>query len=179
MELTVKNLKTLMGRDGIAFTCVVYYGNKKIGLAHDDGNGGEVDFQLHPSNEATRKLVKELEAEIATLPEIDLNEDKGLGDKPMMFQPDLEWMINKAVDRKLAEQDTKKITKQMKQGIMYGRSVDYSALAYWNNLTLETIKAHPKGIEIVQAKIDYIKANLKQGETILNAEYLRSLGWKV
>lgn len=37
---TIKNLKTLQGREGQAFTCSIYRDGKKVGLAHDDGNGG-------------------------------------------------------------------------------------------------------------------------------------------
>jgi hypothetical protein len=179
MEVTIKRLKTIEGHEGLAFTCEVYCDGKKIGLAHDDGNGGEVDFQLHPYTDANRKLVEQLEAELATRPKVDINIDKLFDGKPMMVQPDLQWAINSAVDTELRKKDAEKMERKKKQGILYGKNLSYCNLAYWNNMTLESMRLMPRGTDTVQAKINYIKDHLNAGETILNAEYLKSLGWKV
>ena len=165
--------------DGVAVHCAVYLDGKKIGLYHDAGNGGEANFQIHPYTPANKEAVKKLEEYAASLDKTDLNADKELGDKPMMFQPDFNWLVDQAINDYLYVQCNKKFEKQKKVGIVYGTGESYYGTAYWKKLTLEKMLHKPNGANIVQAKIDDIKKKLKAGERILNSEYLQSLGWKV
>ena len=114
MKITIRKLQTMVGTDDVIVHCHVYANGKEIGIAHDDGNGGGIQFQLHPNDAPTRALLEKVEAYAAALPEIDLNTDKILGNDPNMFQPDLEWLIDEAINQKLIDQGDKKIEKQKK-----------------------------------------------------------------
>lgn len=37
---SLKNVKTMQGREGMAYTATVYMDGKKVGTVHDEGNGG-------------------------------------------------------------------------------------------------------------------------------------------
>jgi hypothetical protein len=44
MKVSISGLKTMETLDAPAFTCNILVDGKKVGKAHDDGNGGETDF---------------------------------------------------------------------------------------------------------------------------------------
>jgi hypothetical protein len=72
-KLTIKNLKTCRGREGIAFSCIVYVDGVKAAFASDDGNGGEMRIDWTPTRTPGKSIwespVKDrLEAYCKTLP---------------------------------------------------------------------------------------------------------------
>lgn len=176
MEITVRKLKSMPTMDGVAVYCEVLADGKMIGIAHDEGNGGELNFQPHPQTDAVRNKIKELEAHISTLPKIDFNKDKIDSDKPLFMQPTLELFIDEAINKELMKKATKKFDKDCKKGIVCGRNASIYSLVHWTNQTMASLSKLPQGKEVVQSRLDGIK---QKGENILNAEYLRSLGWKV
>ena len=45
---TLKAVKTMETMDGIAYSCNIYFGGKKIGMACNDGRGGMTDIHVMP-----------------------------------------------------------------------------------------------------------------------------------
>jgi hypothetical protein len=186
MNVTVKKLKTFYstewGKDG-GRDCDLYINDVKVGFVHDAGEGGEIDF--YPAETPTAKIVlAEFEKYIKGLPEIDLNADKRMGDEPRMYKRSFndfaEEAIEAAVREKNANAFARKVEKASKSGILIGvpNSGNYSKL-HWGKYTLEQLMVMPRGKDTVQNGVDKTKTELKEGEVILNADYLRSLGIRV
>lgn len=178
MKVTIRNLKTMPTHDGLALHCKVFVDGKEIGIAHDDGWGGELDFQIHPNSDATRTLIKKLEDYAASLPKINVNE-KFPDMKPLLVQPTMSLLIDFAISDKLNQMEERRQKQQLQKGIVYGTSLSNAQILRWKGKTLKDMAAKPDTRFQAQLVINKIKKNLKMGEKILNEEYLRSLGFEV
>lgn len=164
--------------DGLALHCKVFVNGKEIGIAHDDGMGGELDFQMHPNSDATRALIKKLEEYAASLPKINVNE-RFPNMKPLYIQPTMQLLIDFAISDKLTELNEKNRKRQIQKGIVFGQSYDYAQMLAWKGKTMKDMADNPVLKFQAQLKIGEIKKKLPAGHTILNAEYLQSLGFEV
>ena len=108
--ITIKKLKTLDGRDGLAFTADVFLNGKLLAHARDDGNGGMMDIDAAFKREdfdemrANRKLIQDVETALAKHPEYTI-ESFGHTYKT---KDDLEMIINALVDDNLTQKELKK-----------------------------------------------------------------------
>lgn len=159
-----------------AVQCEVYANGKRLGLYHDGGTGKEPNFQIHPNCDATRALYAKVQEYVIDLPVIDDNADKKLGKDPLLYQPNFFDLVEAAIDVRAWED---KFRRECKKYILYG-TPDICKKVFWKKHSIEDVMyKETNGAQIVQAAINMVKSELKEGERILNAEYLKSLGLTV
>ena len=183
MDITVKKFLTFHTTDMDGVNCDVYFDGVKVGQAYDDGMCGELNFQPDYTPQV-QKLVKELEDHLLTLPEFDLNADKKYHDTPMMHRTSIEDLINEAIDKALQEKTDKANKKKFEKACLTGVVIgvpkgDHYFTYSWKHVKLADMVKLPMGRNTLQAKVGLAKMELKEGETILNADYLRTLGIRV
>lgn len=180
MNVTVKKLVTFRTTDMDGVDCDVYINGVNVGQAHDDGMGGELNFWYDRSNPKIKQLVKELEDYVNALPEVDWNADKLLGAEPFIHKLSVEDFLNDVINAALKEREDKKDARKREKayltGIVYGMpNSDRYSMIYWKKLTLADMLMLPGGKDKLQARVNVTKMELKKGEVILNADYLKSL----
>jgi hypothetical protein len=109
-EITLKNLKTCQGREGIAFSCVLYVDGKKAAFASDDGNGGSMRIDWTPTRKPGRPIwespVKDrLEAWCATQGERTYADGAG---GTFSSKVSIELLINEEIDRMQEEKQLRR-----------------------------------------------------------------------
>jgi hypothetical protein len=177
-NITVKNVKTFQGHDGIGVNADVYVNGVFIGYAHDGAYGGELEFQRHFDDKSRDKvigLIDLVEAYAKSLPEVDLNADRSFSDKPLMVQPTFESLIDDAINADIAKKEEAKREKKKGRGIMYGvpNAPVYNIIT-WKKKNLADVP-----IAVLQATVDNVKKRLTSGQVFLNADTLTSLGVKL
>ena len=180
MKLVVKNLEYMQGRDGLMLNCDFSHKGKTFLHAHDDGNGGCLDYYVHPNTPENQLLFNQLKSFVDAQPEYDFNKKyRELGfktsDEPNMKKLTVEDVLNDLIDEKIAAKEKQTFNRDAKKSILVGNKHQY-AKYWWKKVNLAQLVQHPKGKAILQAKVDELKAELKEGQSILNAEYLRTLG---
>ena len=187
MKLTIKKFKKLDdGREGIMFTCQIHYKGKQLLSVRDDGNGGGLDIDVYPNTAENHLKDNELMVYISKLPEYDLNAQcralgyKGISDEPAMCKMDLETLINDMIDKLLNEKEKKRVegifNRNSKKSILVGKDKTLFTQYWWKKKSLAEMCTVPRGKEVVQMKVDSLIPLLKEGEKILNADYLKSIG---
>lgn len=176
MKIELKKIRVVeaFSEETTAFSAELFINGKHVGYAKNDGHGGETEIQCyHPYNAIERKLVADAEAWCKAQP--NYNQD-GFNDIPMT----LDFYIDLIIDAYLKEKDAAKMKKAQLKEIQVGvpNSGTYTRY-HWVGATLAQMAAKPSGKGAVQSRIDVIKRDLKEGQSILNAEYLRSLGLTV
>ena len=183
--ITVKKVSTFQGHDGIGVNADVYIDGIHVGHFYDEARGGEPEFSraIHmgdkKKDDLVRSLLKELDAYAKSLKPVDLNADRSFGNKPLMVQPTAESLMDDVINAEIGKKEdakfTKKLEKQSLKGIVYGSKDRYRVWS-WKNLTLAQLLQHPQGKSVLQTRVNIIKLELKKGESILNADYIKSLG---
>jgi hypothetical protein len=56
---SIKNVKTMQGRDGTAFSCTIYCDGAKVGYARNDGNGGSTSIDMLGEDYLSRRAAEE------------------------------------------------------------------------------------------------------------------------
>lgn len=116
-RLTVKNLKSCVGKEGYAYSATLYLDGKKVGQVRNDGNGGMtfVDF----FRKVRGKVVRDHEAEkkvlayVAEQPAVDMGPDPKASDYPnpekrWMMEPSLDWVVSQVCEDALAEREQRR-----------------------------------------------------------------------
>lgn len=184
MEIQLKKIKTMNGHEGIAFSADVYINGKCAAYAVDDGNGGEIDVHPYPNY---RDLVDQAEAWAKTLPDKVVpslsDRDK---DKSFTVKMNLTEIIEDRFMDYLQAKEEKANAKKWTTGYAWGAPnagmytfLRLGAKQSFDSLLAETNPHKETNRKIIQSRIDVIKKQLKVGEVILNANYLRSLGFTV
>lgn len=171
--ITLKKIKSLEMRRGVASTADVYLNGKLLAHANDEGYGGGMDIDPAFKNEnwderkANQKLIQEVEAKLAEYPEYTI-EHVG---HSYQTTDTLECIICALMD----DFETQKIRKrEEKKGIVVDGSI-----IHWNSGSLPNmIKKFGKErtLDVVQKKCDALAAEKTE---ILNKDYLKSIGIKI
>jgi len=179
MKIKLKKIKVAehLSEETTAFTADVYVDGKCVGYAKNNGQGGETYVYCNGGFDSpNRKAIDE--AEVWAKAQPDYNQ-YGFNNIPMT----LDFYIDLIVESYLRTKDETKLQAQLKRqylkGIVYG-TPERSATIHWKGYTLDKlVLSTGSGKSVVQARIDTIKRDLKSGEEILNADFLRSLGLTV
>jgi len=166
--ITLKKVKLFRGHDGTGLDCDLYVDGKKVAHVFDDARGGEVEYQAYcPNVQENWKILEELEAYAKTLPKIESEFF------PEGMEQDLDGLINNILMDMEKEKTMKKIAKLFVNNIVIMGKNDesYRTMAYGK--PGRPLHMLPK--EKLQADINKIKAELKEGERIANTN-LQALG---
>jgi hypothetical protein len=183
-KITVKKVQSFRGRKGIGASADVYLDGVHVGYFLDEANGGEFDFTrvVHMDDKKkdalVKSLIKQLEDYAASLHPVDINADKKFGNKPLMIQPTAVSMMDDVINAELQKKEDAKFAKRMEKqsmkGILYGTKNKYSVWAW--KIPLTQLIQTQAGRAVLQTRVNRVQLELKKGESILNAEYLKSLG---
>jgi len=189
MKLVVKNLEYMQGTDGIALNCDIYHKGVKLLHAHDDGRGGCLDFHIASDKPEIKLKYNQLQTHVKSLPKYDFNAEmrdagfkgdyKGEDWREVTMEDFLNNLINDAIDQKESKKVKTRFNRDAKKGVLYGTSINSYSKFWWKGYSLAKLAEHPKGREFLQTKVDDLKKKLKDGDRILNTEYIKSLGIKV
>src|SRR6185295_17062882 len=109
MNLSVKNVKTFRGQEGIGFTADLYLDGKKIAFVRDNAQGGGYDYEPARNHVGTteeirawRELEGRLHAYAASLPKIP---DEYI---PEGLQPNLDMVMDNLVTAFQVEKEYKR-----------------------------------------------------------------------
>lgn len=185
--ITVKKVSTFQGHDGIGVNADVYIDGVEVGHFYDEARGGEPEFSrtVHMDDKKkdalVKSLLKGLDAYAKSLKPVDLNADRSFGNKPLMVQPTAESLMDDVINAEIQKKEDAKFAKRLEKqsitSILYGTKDRYQGWS-WKNTTLAQLVQTPSGKSALQTRVNIIKLELKKknGETILNSEYLKSLG---
>lgn len=182
MKLVIRNFEYMQGREGVAVNCDFAFKGKIFLHAHDDGNGGCLDYYVYPNTPENQLVFNQFKAYVDGLPEYDFNaEMKAYGydmgkNEPDMRKKTVEDVLNEFIDEAIGKKEQAQFNRDAKKGIVYGKDKYRYSKIWWKGTTLAKMVMSPKGKLVLQTKLNQIKKELNDGEKILNAEYLKSLG---
>ena len=167
MKITIKNLKTMRGRDWPAVDCDVCLSGKAFATAHDDGNGGGLWISPTGTNNdsfiVNKGILNTVEDYVKNTHNIELDE-----------------FVDNLIDASLKVKEGKKIEKDFQKGICFGYDTESFVIHNWKKFkTLKDLAADPRGKAAIQKAIVDIKKELKPDQKILNADVLKSMGFKL
>ena len=148
---TAKNVKQMRGHDAPSFEWDIYFDGKKICNCWDDSYGGELKI-TNEDNQSIEDIYK------------SINKDS-LYDKEYKWTTNLELLMYELKTTSLMKKDEKK-------GIMIGKPNSYSIVGF-NTSIPTTFKKWSKN-EVMKDYQNIINDAVKKGQTILNADYLRT-----
>jgi hypothetical protein len=179
MKIELKKLQVYprMSEETTAFSAEVYINGTHVGSARNDGKGGETELQFYHAQVSKEALLCDAAfAWAAALP------PKDFGGK-RTWKMDLNSYIEDLMYEQL--QMKKNMTKWKKGyawGVPKAKSYTYRALkprgmTFEKMIAIDAVAAR----RIIQSNIATIKRDLNKdrGEVLLNADYLRSLGFNV
>jgi len=148
---TAKNVKQTRGHDAPSFEWDIYFDGKKICNCWDDSYGGELKITNY-DNQSIEEIYKS----------IDKN---SLFDKEYKWTTSLELLMDEIKIISLMKKDQTK-------GVMIGKPTSYSVVGF-NTSIPTTFKKWSKD-EVMKDYQNIINDAIKKGQTILNADYLRT-----
>ena len=148
---TAKNVKQTRGHDAPSFEWDIYFDGKKICNCWDDSYGGELKI-VNYDNQSIEEIYKS----------IDKN---SLFDKEYKWTTSLELLMDEIKIISLMKKDQTK-------GVMIGKPTSYSVVGF-NTSIPTTFKKWSKD-EVMKDYQNIINDAIKKGQTILNADYLRT-----
>jgi hypothetical protein len=158
IELKKVSINKTLSEETTCFTATVYIEGVLAGTANNRGNGGETS--IHAANKFGLGLIKDAEAHCTTLPHDE-------------FGPvSLEDVIDNLVEEEFKKKDQKALDARLKKdctkGVCYGNAKTGYRMHFWKGMTIEQVLKHTQGRGALIKAISNIKAQLKEGETILN-----------
>ena len=153
---TAKNVKQTRGHDAPSFEWDIYFDGKKICNCWDDSYGGKLKITNY-DNQSIEEIYKS----------IDKN---SLFDKEYKWTTSLELLMDEIKTISLMKKDETK-------GVMIGKPTSYSVVGF-NTSIPTTFKKWSKD-EVMKDYQNIINDAIKKGQTILNADYLRTWNLKV
>ena len=173
--LTLKNIKTFEGHDTMmGFNADVYVHGKKCFHVYDSAHGGCFDYSPVDNKMKHNEvwgLTSKLDDDLKTRPEYEIE----LGGKLMNHQDNLEIVIDALVTEFLYNKDFKR---DSKKGILTEEGNNYAITSFKAGTIPVMLRKYEK--KSVALMIEgHVKKLIKDGETILNLEYLKSIGVKV
>lgn len=164
-RVTIKSVKTMQGRDGMAINCDVFLDNKKVGFYRNSGNGGMGSLDAYSIKEdykPNREKIKEINVLISKLPKV---KSGYLND--VLLDIDIDWVIEELVEYS-------KFEKLMKKAILFGKDEKSNVfgLSFPNQYKIVSWKGITdiNKLNTIQLKneIEKVKKSLKEGEVIFN-----------
>jgi hypothetical protein len=160
-EYSVKKVKNFTGMDTIGFNADLYRGNKKIALAIDDGNGGEVYLQGLSRDEEDK-----LNTFCKSLPQIDT-------EYTFKLTVDIGLLVGELVAKFEKERDINKMRKQCLTKTLFRAKIHgYGQYGIFKNVCDDKLRQHIKakygdGVEIfndvfAQGKIPSVFETLEE-----------------
>ena len=168
MKIELKNIKIneSFSKETTCFKADLYVEGIKCAVVENKGHGGNTHIGVGMLKEH-KNLLTGAELYCAKMPKVK-STFAGLDN----FDMDLEYFIDKLVEKerilRFEKRANNKIEKLCSNGIVYGVKGKHYFSRNWKGYTIETLKQHPKGIEILKAAIADITSKLKEGETIWN-----------
>jgi hypothetical protein len=182
-QFVVKAYKQLEGRRGIAWSCNMYFGTKKVASIENEGCGGgtEINFNKHSEQVEFVAKLREVGFDKAMVEGYTLGENEKSFYKPdhkfcdySLLEAFAEFLIVEFENKK----SIKKILKNCDKNICVGNIEEYQMIGFKITLA-EVVKSH--GIKYVQEAYDNAIAKIKENPSyqILNTkEQLDELGVK-
>ena len=152
---TAKNVKQSRGHDAPSYEWDIYFDGKKICNCWDDSYGGELKVTNY-DNQSIQKIYESIEK-------------KSLFDKEYKWTTSLELLMDEIKVISLMKKDEKK-------GVMIGSPNSYSIHGFKTSIPKTFEKWAKDGV--LKDYQDIINDAIKKGQTILNAEYLRTWNLK-
>jgi len=186
-RVTLKNVKFHKGHDGMdGLNADIYIDKVKVAHVYDDARGGCFEYDVLGSidskqREINKKLFKELEDYIDSLPEEQMEYDGKKYERdgnPVMMKPDMDSIINDLVEEFEKEKSKKRLKKDMEKKIVFGKPNGNSYKLIGYKSPLKAIAMMKGGKEAIQKLVNRVKGELKEGEEILN-DNLAELGIEV
>jgi len=184
-NITIKKYSECKGRDGIAFSADIYYKGKFVCDIVESGYGGELDINTYTEIERVNGNIEwaydyTIHAIFDTINKDELLRVTDMKNKDGSFYSytmDLEALICTAVDKYCLEKENQKI---FRQGIIiesekgsWEKEGAYRCIS-WGKKSIKSISSLDYMIPKVQEKINEL---LNQNKTIINKDYLMSLGF--
>ena len=161
--VTIKNLKSFRGMEGLGFNADIYVNGVKSVFVMDGGNGGQFDYEVVKGQESNVQLIKDYVKSIS----------KRGDDSDIELDMYIATKVDEYENLKLKAKNEKKMAKLMAEAIVFGNP-DGNGYRFFNfKKPLSSVPAI-----IVQSYIDKAKKSLKEGEVILNKN-LTELGVKL
>lgn len=177
-NLSVKNIKTFRGHDGMTgVNADIYKDNKKFAHFYDDARGGEPEISYVGKNDIeiqkNRNILRDLETQCKNLPSVKFRfDDTGATyDNTFYFDHIVNALINKSLEEK-------EFAKIAKKGIVYADPKDNETYTWgWSYDIPKLFKVYPtKALGTVQKRVNELKS---KGCVIKNTELLSQYGVQV
>lgn len=181
-NITIKKYSECKGRDGIAFSADIYYKGKFVCDIVEGGYGGELDINPYTKVGKEYQYDDTLNQIFNTIPKDELlrvtnikNEDGSF----YTYTMDLESLIVHAVDIHCKEKENQKI---FRQGIIiesekgsWEKEGAYRCIT-WGKKSIKFLS----NLDYMKPKIqEKINALVNENKTIINKDYLISLGYSL
>lgn len=164
-RVSLKNVKhsEFMSQETICFQCDIYFDNKKVGYARNDGRGGSTICSAYPEQ---RELFEQMSEYCESLPSIFYKE------LDFTIESSLEAIVDDAIGEYLRvkgeEKHLKQLNKNFEKGICIGSVDSYTITSFKRGGKVVPIKDILKTQEGVEYLVNYCKNLLSDGKTILN-----------
>jgi len=153
---TAKNIKQSRGHDAPSYEWDIYFDGKKICNCWDDSYGGELNITNY-ENQSIQKIYESIEK-------------KSLFDNEWKWTTSLELLMEEIKIISLMKKDEKK-------GVMVGKPHSYNIHGFRTSIPKTFEKWSNDGV--IKDYQDIIDDAINKGQTILNAEYLRTWNLKI
>lgn len=174
-NLSVKNIKTFAGHDGmLGVNADIYQNNKKFAHFYDDARGGEAEVSYLGKNDIemqkNRNILRDLETQFKAYPTVKFTykESDDEHENTFYFSHVVNTLINSELERKELARDAKK-------GIVYMDPKDEQTYIWsWSYNLPKLFQIYPtKALSTVQKACDELKA---EGCIIKNVDLLKEYG---
>jgi hypothetical protein len=178
LKISLKNIKTFVGHDTmLGFNADLYIDNKKILHVFDDSYGGSMQYTPTLKNQTYQEVYQiqdEINQQLKQMPPITIE----LSTRTMEVKEDLDGICTALVSE---WEWNKKIKRDQHKGLLVELESGngYNVMA-WKKYGTIIDMINKFGLQITQGLIQAsINKILKENKTILNKDYLISLGIKM
>jgi len=174
LKITLKKLKTFPGHDGMeGFDADVCVNGKPVLHVYDSAHGGCYEFTpINQDYKAAREIEAELEEKLKGFPE---HETEMGGGRTYKTRDTLECVVGALVSDHSFQ---KQLKRDSKKGILIEVESGYSIVSFKAGSITSMLKKYEKEAVAMMLQGHVIK-RLRDGDTILNLEYLKLIGVKV
>lgn len=162
IELKKIIINERLSEETTCFTADIYIDDVLAGIVSNPGHGGE--NMIRPMNKFGAVLVQGAISYAKRLPP-EIFEGREL-------RMNLDLYISKLIDDVFNTKEQKALETRLKRdclkSLCYGNLTKGYRMFHWPGMTLEQVMKHPQGRGALIKAISNIKAQLKEGETILN-----------
>jgi hypothetical protein len=161
--VTIKNIKFFktMSEETNCFTCDVYFGNKKLFHAKNDGKGGETSYYL--LDVKNKKLVFEMEQYVSSMKPVVIMDNEYKITIPFL----IDILFEEWLTKKYEKDFIKKLEKDMMKGLVFCKDNPRNGykIITWKNKTISILLSTPIGKLMLNTKKESL---IKEGYKILN-----------